>query len=214
MKAKINVCLLCCVILFSYSTFARSTGENAPSPSSIKIGNSTDGAGVMMGVYSPFNSEMKGIYGGAFIISGQYCLNMSRSIDLLTSIGFIRKEGDPYYKDSTFSSGDHSNINIIPIELSIRRRFILMKEPARGLFIGAGINYIRATEKIPDIVSSSGGDFGTHIFAGPQVFLRDNVAFEGEVKLIMNEIDMKDGSLRYPLTLSGLTIKAGFSWYY
>ena len=214
MKAKINVCLLCCVILFSYSTFARSTGENAPSPSSIKIGNSTDGAGVMMGVYSPFNSEMKGIYGGAFIISGQNCLNMSRSIDLLTSIGFIRKEGDPYYKDSTFSSGDHSNINIIPIELSIRRRFILMKEPARGLFIGAGINYIRATEKIPDIVSSSGGDFGTHIFAGPQVFLRDNVAFEGEVKLIMNEIDMKDGSLRYPLTLSGLTIKAGFSWYY
>jgi hypothetical protein len=168
----------------------------------------------MMGVYSPFNSEMKGIYGGAFIISGQYCLNMSRSIDLLTSIGFIRKEGDPYYKDSTFSSGDHSNINIIPIELSIRRRFILMKEPARGLFIGAGINYIRATEKIPDIVSSSGGDFGAHIFAGPQVFLRDNVAFEGEVKLIMNEIDMKDGSLRYPLTLSGLTIKAGFSWYY
>jgi len=214
MKAKINVCLLCCVILFSYSTFACSTGENAPSPSSIKIGNSTDGAGVMMGVYSPFNSEMKGIYGGAFIISGQYCLNMSRSIDLLTSIGFIRKEGDPYYKDSTFSSGDHSNINIIPIELSIRRRFVLMKEPARGLFIGAGINYIRATEKIPDIVSSSGGDFGTHIFAGPQVFLRDNVAFEGEVKLIMNEIDMKDGSLRYPLTLSGLTIKAGFSWYY
>lgn len=214
MKAKINVCLLCCVILFSYSTFACSTGENVPSPSSIKIGNSTDGAGVMMGVYSPFNSEMKGIYGGAFIISGQYCLNMSRSIDLLTSIGFIRKEGDPYYKDSTFSSGDHSNINIIPIELSIRRRFVLMKEPARGLFIGAGINYIRAAEKIPDIVSSSGGDFGTHIFAGPQVFLRDNVAFEGEVKLIMNEIDMKDGSLRYPLTLSGLTIKAGFSWYY
>jgi len=214
MKAKIYVCLLCCVILFSYSTFACSTDENAPSPSSIKIGNSTDGAGVMMGVYSPFNSEMKGIYGGAFVISGQYCLNMSRSIDLLTSIGFIRKEGDPYYNDPTFSSGDHSNINIIPIELSIRKRFVLMKEPARGLFIGAGINYIRATEKIPDIVSSSGGDFGTHIFAGPQVFLRDNVAFEGEVKLIMNEIDMKDGSLRYPLTLSGLTIKAGFSWYY
>ena len=214
MKAKINVYLLCCVILFSYSNFVWATDENAPSPSIIKAGNSTDGAGVMMGVYSPFNSEMKGIYGGAFVISGQYCLNMSRSIDLITSIGFIRKEGDPYYNDPTFSSGDHSNINIIPIELSIRKRFVLMKEPARGLFIGAGINYIRATEKIPDIVSSSGGDFGTHIFAGPQVFLRDNVAFEGEVKLIMNEIDMKDGSLRYPLTLSGLTIKAGFSWYY
>ena len=216
MRAKIILCLLCCVILVGSNTFAWSVDINAPSSSvqNMKIGHSTDGVGIMMGAYSPFHSEMKGIYGGAFMLSGQYCLNMSRSIDLLMSIGFIRKEGNPYYEDSTFTSGDRSNIRIIPMEVNIRKRFVLMREPARGLFVGAGINYISANEKVPDIISASGGDFGSHIFAGPQIFIMDNVAFEGEVKLLMNEIDMKDGSLRYPLTLSGLTIKAGLSWYY
>ena len=213
---KINLCLLCCVILIVSNTFAWPADTNAPSSSvqNVKIGHSTDGFGITMGVYSPFHSEMKGIYGGAFILSGQYCLNMSRSIDLLMSIGFISNEGNPYYEDFTFMSGDRSNISIVPIEVNIRRRFVLMKEPARGLFVGAGINYIRAAEKVPGIVSASGGDFGTHIFAGPQIFIRDNVAFEGEVKVLMNKIDMKDGSLRYSITLSGLTIKVGFSWYY
>jgi len=221
MKTKINISLLCCVILAISNNFAWSLDKNAPSPSEsetskeyINIRHPTDGVAFMMGAYSPFNSDMKDIYGSAFTISGQYCLNMSRFLDLLGSIGYTHKGGNPYYGDLTFTSGEFSTITIVPIEMSIRGRLAFMKEPARGLFAGIGINYIRVTEKVPDIVSAKGGDFGMHLFVGPQIFLRDGLAFEGEIKLLMNEIDMKDGSLRYPITLSGLTIKAGLSWYY
>jgi hypothetical protein len=218
MKVIINLWLICCVILIISNTFVLALNGEPSSSSkqseSVKIGHPTDGVAIMMGVYSPFQSEMKGVYSGAFTISGQYCLNMSRSIDLLGLLGYTHSEGNPYYDDLSFTSGGSSTINIIPIEMSIRKRFVFMKEPARGLFAGVGINYIRVTEKMPDIVSASGGDFGMHLFVGPQIFIRNNLAFEGEVKLLMNEIDMKDSSLRYPLTLSGLTIKAGLSWYY
>jgi hypothetical protein len=197
---------------FLYAEEPSSKGES--SVKIVKIGNSADGVGITMGVYSPFHEEMKGVYGGAFTLSGQYSLNMSLSTDLLGSVGFIRKEGNPYYDDPSFTSGDHSKISIIPIEISIRKRFSLMKYPPRGLFIGAGMNYMRVSEKMPNIVSSTGGDFGTHIFVGPQLFLRDGLAFEGEIKLLMNEVDMKSGNLRYPVTLSGLIIKAGLMWYY
>ena len=221
MKSTNNLCLLCCVILAISINSAWSLEGNAPVTSEqesskeyINLKHPTDGVAIMIGTYSPFHSEMKGIYGSAFTINGQYCLNMSRTIDLIGSIGYTHKEGDPYYNELTFTSGEKSTINIIPIEVSIRNRFVFMKEPSRGLFVGLGINYIRATEKVPDIVSSSGGDFGMHLFVGPQIFLRDGIAFEGEIKLLMNEVNMKDGSLRYPITLSGLTIKAGLSWYY
>lgn len=221
MKSKINLCLLCCVILAISNNFAWSLEGNTPATSEqetskeyINLKHPTDGVAIMMGTYSPFHSEMKGIYGSAFTLNGQYYLNMSRTIDLIGSIGYTHKVGNPYYKELTFTSGENSTINIVPIEVSIRNRFVFMKEPARGLFVGLGMNYIRVTEKVPDIVSSSGGDFGFHLFIGPQIFLRDGIAFEGEIKLLMNEVDMKDGSLRYPISLSGLTIKAGLSWYY
>jgi len=52
------------------------------------------------------------------------------------------------------------------------------------------------------------------IFAGPQIFLRDNVAFEGEAKLLLNQVNMKSNDIRYSITLSGLVIRVGLSWYY
>ncbi len=179
-----------------------------------------DGISLLMGVYSPFDDEMKGIYGSAFSLSGQYCLNMSRSIDLLGAIGFVKKGGDPYYDIPTFSasSDESSSIRIIPLEISIRHRVALMKNPygslSRGLHAGAGINYIWAKEEIPGTPSASGGDFGVQIFAGPQIFINKNLAFEGEVKLLLNSVDMKYEEKRYSLTLSGLLIRAGLSWYY
>ena len=192
--------------------------DNSPKEESsveiVRVDNSGDGVGIRLGVYSPFHEEMKGIYGGAFAFDAQYSLNMSLTTDLLASVGLIRKEGNPYYGDPSFTSGDRSKISIIPIEVSLRKRFSLMKYPPRGMFIGAGINYIRVAEKMTDIVSATGGDFGTHIFVGPQIFLRDGLAFEGEVKLLINEVDLKSGNIRYPVTLSGLIIKAGLMWYY
>ena len=183
-----------------------------------KTNPTMDGLALLMGVYSPLQDEMKGIYGGAFALSGQYCLNMSKSVDLLASIGFIQKTGNPYYDVPTFSSGSSSEIRIIPMEVSIRRRIVFMKSPSglvsRGLYVGAGINYVRASEEIPEIMSSSGGDFGMQIFAGPQMFITKNLAFEGEVKLMMNEVDMKHEDERYSITLSGLVIRAALSWYY
>ncbi len=179
-----------------------------------------DGISLLMGVYSPFDDEMKGIYGSAFSLSCQYCLNMSRSIDLLGAIGFVTKGGDPYYDVPTFStsSDESSSIRIIPLEISIRNRVALMKSPygslSRGLYAGAGINYIWAKEEIPGAPSASGGDFGAQIFAGPQIFINRNLAFEGEVKLLLNSVDMKYEERRYSLTLSGLLIRAGLSWYY
>ena len=185
-----------------------------------EMGQPMDGISLLMGIYSPFDDEMKGIYGSAFSLSGQYCLNMSRSIDLLGSIGLVTKGGDPYYDVPTFStsSDDSSSLRIIPLEISIRNRVALMKSPygslSRGLYAGAGINYIWAKEEIPGAPSASGGDFGAQIFAGPQIFINRNLAFEGEVKLLLNSVDMKYEERRYSLTLSGLLIRAGLSWYY
>lgn len=177
-----------------------------------------DGLTLLMGVFSPLHDEMKDIYGGAFTLSGQYCLNMSSSTDVLASVGFMRKSGDPYYDVPTFSSDNSSTIRIIPLEVSVRRRIALMKSPSglvhRGFYAGVGINYIRAKEEIPGLLSATGGDFGMQIFVGPQMFFTDNVAFEGEVKLLTNEVDMKYEDERYSITLSGLVIRAGLSWYH
>ncbi len=217
MKLISTFLILCCVLIFALATDALSEDNSSKDESSVEIvrvGNSGDGIGVMFGVYSPFHEEMKGVYGGSFAMSAQYSLNMSVTTDLLLSVGLIRKEGNPYYGDPSFTSGDQSKISIVPIEMNVRKRFSLMKYPPRGMFIGAGLNYVRAAEKMPDIVSSSGGDFGTHIFAGPQIFIRDGLALEGEVKLMINEVNLKSGNMRYPVTLSGLIIKAGLMWYY
>jgi hypothetical protein len=224
------------LFLCSYSFFAQpvDSAEKAETPQEEKgigatfspwmdegdIERPMDGITLFMGVYSPFDDEMKGIYGSAFSLSGQYCLNMSRSIDLLTSIGFVTKGGDPYYDIPTFStsSDESSSLRIIPLEISMRYRMALMKNPygslSRGLYAGAGINYIWAKEEIPGTPSASGGDFGAQIFAGPQIFINRNLAFEGEVKLLLNSVDMKYEEKRYSLTLSGLLIRAGLSWYY
>lgn len=177
-----------------------------------------DGVTLLMGVYSPFHDEMKGIYGNVFTISGQYCWNMSKSLDLLTSIGFTKDTGSPYYDVLTFTSGSSSTVQIIPVEVSVRHRMTFMRSPSgersRGFFMGAGINYIRASEEIPDILDAKGGDFGMHIFAGPQMFIKKNLAFEVDIRLLMNDVDMKYLDRRYDLTLSGLVIKAALSWYY
>jgi hypothetical protein len=177
-----------------------------------------DGLTLLMGVLSPVHAEMKDMYGSAFTLSGRYCLSMGGSTDILTSIGFVQKTGDPYYDDLTFSPGESSTLRVIPLEISIRRRMVFMRSPSglvsRGLYAGAGINYIRATEEIPGILSARGGDFGAQIFAGPQMFFTDNLAFEGEMKLLMSEVDMKYEDNRYSITLSGLVIRVGLSWYY
>jgi len=232
--------LLSLVLLYSQGSFAQpvdSAEEPKPPPmeekkpvlersegaevSALETGKAwapKDGLTLLMGVFSPLHDEMKDIYGGAFTLSGRYCLNMSSSTDLLASVGFMQKSGDPYYDIPTFSSDGSSAIRIIPLEVSVRRRIALMKSPSglvhRGFYGGFGINYIRATEEIPGHTSASGGDFGMQIFAGPQMFFTKNVAFEGEVKLLMNEVDMKYEDNRYSLTLSGLVIRAALSWYH
>ena len=216
MKLRVVLAILCIMLITNsvvWSAESKSSDEGQS-----EIVQTSDGFAILMGVYSPFDTEMKGIYGSAFSLGAQYYLNMSRSIDLLASVSFAHKKGNPFYDDLTFTSDNISSITFFPIELSIRKRFIFMKNPtkglSRGLYLGTGINYIHASEKIKDEKSTRGGDFGTHIFAGPQIFLNDNLAFEGEVKVLLNNVDMKRGSTRYPITFSGLTIKAGLAWYY
>lgn len=230
MKKILFVFSLCFALVYPYSSFAQPAAQTESLgmpvaetkteiyPSSANKAQMMDGLALLMGVYSPMDEEMKGIYGGMFSISGQYCLNMGGSTDLLASIGFMRKSGNPYYNVPTFSSGKSSTIQMIPMELSIRRRIVLMKNPSglasRGLYIGAGLNYIRASEDISDYLSATGGDFGAQIFAGPQIFITENLVFEGEVKLLMNDVDMGYEDTRYSITLSGLVIRAALSWYY
>jgi len=232
--------ILSFVLLYSYGSFAQPVNSEEPKPppiakekpvleqseeaeiSALEVGKTAnapmDGLTLLMGAFIPLHDEMKDIYGGAFMLSGQYCLNMSSSTDILASIGFMQKSGDPYYDVPTFSSKNSSNIHIIPLEISVRRRIALMRSQSglvhRGFYAGAGINYIRATEESPGSLSASGGDFGMQIFAGPQIFFTNNVAFEGEVKLLMNEVDMKYEDNRYSITLSGLVIRAALSWYH
>ena len=210
--------LLCLTLLYSYSSFAQSV-ESAQKLEAVAETRSTmDGLSLLMGVYSPVDEEMKGIYGGMFSLSAQYNLNMGGPTDLLASIGIMRKSGNPYYNTPTFSSGKSSTIQLIPMELSIRRRVVLMRSPSglasRGFYGGVGINYIRASEEIPDFLSAKGGDFGLQVFAGPQIFFTENFVFEGEVKFLMNDMSMKHEDNIYSITLSGLIIRAALSWYY
>ena len=205
--------------LYASVAYSMSSEDEAEAQSAVSNTKLTmDGLAILMGVFSPINDEMKNIYGSAFTLGGQYCINMSRSTDILTSIGFAQKTGDPYYDDPTFSSSESSELRIVPLEVSIRQRITLMKNPSglvhRGLYAGIGLNYIWATEEIPGLLSSKGGDFGMQVFAGPQIFFTKNVAFEGEVKLLMNDVDMKYEDERYSITLSGLVIRVGLSWYY
>ena len=229
MKRTVTIFLLSFALL-SYSSFARCANFGEELESSLmeeevevqlefgKTRAPMDGLTLLMGVFSPLHDEIKDMYGSGFTLSGRYCLNMSGSTDVLASIGFMQNGGDPYYNVSTFSSSEPSTLSIIPLEVSVRRRIVLTRSPSglvlRGLYAGVGINYIRATEEVPQILSASGGDFGMQIFAGPHVFFTDNIAFEGEVKLLMNEVDMKYEDNRYSLTLTGLVIRAALSWYY
>ena len=229
MKAIFIIFALSFALLYSHSSFAQSvdsaTGPKAPTvrvaeaqPPVGRRNPTMDGLTFRMGVFSPFHDEMKGIYGSAFALSGRYCLNMSKSTDLLASVGLVRKDGDPYHDVPTFSSGRASTIQFVPMELSMRRRMVFMRDQSsaasRGLYAGAGINYVRAEEEIPGILSASGGDFGAQIFAGPQIFFAENFAFEGEVKLLMSQVDMKHEDEMYTITLSGLLVTAALSWYF
>ena len=226
MKIVAITFLLCFALLYPYGSFAESTAKPEPAPIQVEAGAAQtkaiepvmDGLALIMGVYSPLDEEMKGIYGSMFSLSGQYSLNMGGPNDLMVSVGFMRDSGNPYYNVPTFSSGRSSTIQIIPMELSLRRRMAFMKSPSgvtsRGFYAGAGINYIRASEEISDFLLAKGGDFGAQIFAGPQIFFKRNLVLEGEVKLLMNDVDMKHEDNKYSITLSGLTIRAALSWYY
>lgn len=224
MKRIVIIFLLCLALLYSCVSFAESpelSVEPAEAQTPLaadKAKPAMDGLTLLMGVYSPLDEEMKGIYGGMFSLSGQYCLSMGGVTDLLASIGYMRKSGNPYYNVPTFSSGKSSTMQIIPMELSIRRRMVFMRSPSglasRGFYVGTGVNYIRASEEIPDFLSAKGGDFGIQVFAGPQIFFTKNLVFEGEVKLLMNDVDMQYEDTRYCITLSGLVIRAALSWYY
>ncbi len=223
MKRLTVIFLLCFAMLYSHASLADSTApvqvdpiEAQPTMEAIKP--TMDGLTLLMGVYSPIDEEMKGIYGEMFSLSGQYSLNMGGATDLMASIGFMRKNGNPYYNIPTFSSGRSSTIQIIPMELSIRRRVTFLRNPSgstsRGFYAGAGVNYIRASEDISEFLSAKGGDFGTQIFAGPQIFFARNIVLEGEVKFLMNDVDMTHEDNKYSITLSGLIIRAALSWYY
>ena len=226
MKGRAITFLLCLALSYSYNSFAQSE-ESAPELKPAEAGMQTalteakstiDGVSLLMGVYSPIDEEMKGVYGGMFSMSVQYNLNMGGTTDILASVGFMRKSGNPYYNIPTFSSGKSSTIQIIPMELSIRRRMVLLKRPSglmsRGFYAGAGVNYVRVSEEISEFLSATGGDFGLQVFAGPQIFFTENFAFEGEVKFLMNDVTMKHEDNRYSITLSGLVIRAALSWYY
>lgn len=223
MKRLTIIFLLCFALLYSYTSLADSTPpvqikpiETQPTMGAMEP--IMDGLTLLMGVYSPIDEEMKGIYGEMFSLSAQYSLNMGGTTDLVASIGFMRKNGNPYYNIPTFSSGRSSTIQIIPMELSIRRRMTFMRTPsgstARGFYVGGGINYVRASEDISEFLSAKGGDFGTQIFAGPQIFFTQNLVLEGEVKFLMNDVDMTHEDNKYSITLSGLIIRAALSWYY
>ena len=177
-----------------------------------------DGPTLLMGVFIPLHDDIKEIYGSAFMLSGQYCLNMSNYMDLIGSVSYVKRSGDPYYDVPTFSSDKSSTIKIIPLEASVRRRVPLMRSPSgfvsRGLYFGAGINYILDREKIPGVLSAKGGNFGAQIFAGPQIFFTENLAFEGEIKLLLNEVGMEYENEEYSINLSALVFRVALSWYY
>lgn len=221
----VSAFLLLCFLLIAQSAMSSEDSEPPVSKGNIKPQQAAktpkqtmDGVSVLMGVYSPFDDEMKGIYGNAFIMSAQYCFNMSGLVDLIASIGFSKNDGSPYYDVSSFSSDKISKFRIIPMEISLRYRLIFMRDQyefiSRGLYGGIGINYIRAREEVKGSLLASGGDFGTQIFIGPQIFITNKLAFEGEVKMLMNKVDMRYKDNTYPLTLSGLVIRAALSWYY
>ena len=223
MKGIAIAFLLCLALSYSYSSFAQSV-ESTPKPEAgmpaalTETRSTIDGLSLLMGVYSPIDEEMKGVYGGMFSLSAQYNLNMGGPTDLLASIGLMKKSGNPYYNIPTFSSGKSSTIQLIPMELSIRRRVVFMRRPSglvsRGFYGGVGVNYIRVSEDIPRFLSANGGDFGLQVFAGPQIFFTENFVFEGEVKFLMNDVTMKHEDSKYSITLSGLVIRAALSWYY
>lgn len=183
-----------------------------------------DGVTLFTGVYLPFHDETKGIYGNSFITGIQYALNMGRSIDIMASVGLALDSGNPYYDVSTFSSSKSSKISFVPMEISLRKRIALIKNSMglsyRGLYGGIGINYINVKEEIPDFLLAKGGDFGLQIFAGPQIFFKDRFAFEGEVKLVMNNVGMKyqdESDIQdkdYIINLYGVAIRLALSWYY
>jgi hypothetical protein len=231
MKRILIAFLLCFAFLCPYSSLAQSAdsagGTEQPPVAAESAQTRTSFAGtkpamdsvsLLMGVYNPLDEEMKGIYGGMFSLGAQYSLNMSGPVDLLLSIGLMRNSGNPYYNIPTFSSGKSSDIQIIPMEISIRRRMAFMRNPSgsvsRGFYAGAGVNYVRVSEEISEFLSASGGDFGLQVFAGPQIFFTESFVFEGEVKLLMSSVDMKHEDRKYPITLSGLVIRAVLSWYY
>ncbi len=237
MKRTVIVFLLLLALLYSYSSSAQPVGsveesklpplkvekaETQPvaeEPMEVEITESPlDGPTLLMGVFIPLHDDIKEIYGGTFALGGRYCLNMGNNIDFLGSIGYIKRSGDPYYDVPTFSPDKCSTIRIVPLEVNVRRRVVLMKSPAgfvsRGVYFGGGVNYILAREKIPGILSAKGGNFGVQIIAGPQVFFTKNLAFEAEAKLLLNEVTMKYENEEYSINLSGLVIRAALSWYY
>lgn len=186
---------------------------------SVSSANFREGFGLYTGFHSPSESSTDSIYGSLPMFGVKYKLAASSHTGVAASIGWLRKNGDPY-NDSTFVSTDSaSSLMFVPVEISYLINLISnLPETNRrvhSLYIGVGVNHIWTREQAPGSSLATGAAFGSQVLAGTTFSISKKLVVGLEFKHLSNRPLMRSESERnYRVQLDGTQAQMTFVWHF
>ena len=183
----------------------------------ISSANFREGFGLQGGFYSPSENSTNSIYGSGFMFGVQYKLAISTHTGLVTSVGVLQKQGNPY-NDSTFIDADlSSSLTFVPVEISYIINLIANQpETTRrvnSLYVGMGINHVWTRERAPGSPLAKGNAFGSQFLVGTTFLISKGFDLGLELKYMVNRPLMKlDTGRDYDVELNGGQAQMTFGW--
>ena len=185
----------------------------------ISSANFREGFGLQGGFYSPSEDSTNSIYGSGPMFGVQYKFAISTHTGLITSVGVLQKQGNPY-NDSTFIDTDpSSSLTFVPVEISyIINLKANQPETTRrinSLYVGIGINHVWTRERAPGSPLAKGNAFGSQFLVGTTFSVSKGFDLGLELKYMVNRPLMKlDTGRDYDVELNGAQAQMTFGWHF
>lgn len=167
---------------------------------------------VMGGIYSPIEEEVENIYGSSF----QGLLALSSPLGdfgrMKVVADFLQTKGDPYYRNKDFRAGDAATLSLRSVALLIETSGRSANNPR--LFLGAGLVYAVAREKIVGVSSNPGDGIGVQFAVAPEVRLLSRISLVADAAYRFLQLTFRNDKDRYRLNLSGGSLKFGLAYHF
>ena len=186
---------------------------------SVSLANFREGFGLRGGFHSPSEDSTNSIYGSGPMFGVQYKLAISTHTGLATSVGVLKKKGNPYDDDTFIDADSSSSLTFIPIEVNYIINLISNPpEKARrinSLYVGVGVNHVWTRERAPGSPLAKGNAFGSQLLAGTTFSVSKAVDLDLEFTYLINRPLMKlDTGRSYEVELNGTQARMTLVWHF